>query len=289
MMLQTMHAVAVPIASQESVMASRPLIENLKRVPSVRSAQPLVGTFFASLLPYAKIRYEETTMKCSVIFRVLAILLLLACNSAAYSMEKIGWDQLVPQVDQSKNPFETLPKAMIHDFSVLWSIYKRMVAGNSSEGQDRLANKSIAALEAAGVDVRSTINDMVEYTRLVKENGRVLVEELNGKSVAIKGYLLPTEFSGDRIVEFLLVPSDGACVHTPVPPLNQLVYVKLPRGIDNRSGWWAYQHRGKQTHHVLLRWSICGRSRLQHARQPGRAQRRLIQRCTDMPSTSDWR
>ena len=172
-------------------------------------------------------------MKCSVIFRVLAILLLLACNSAAYSMEKIGWDQLVPQVDQSKNPFETLPKAMIHDFSVLWSIYNRMVAGNSSEGQDRLANKSIAALEAAGVDVRSTINDMVEYTRLVKENGRVLVEELNGKSVAIKGYLLPTEFSGDRIVEFLLVPSDGACVHTPVPPLNQLVYVKLPRGIDN--------------------------------------------------------
>ena len=61
----------------------------------------------------------------------------------------------------------------------------------------------------------------------------MLVEELNGKSVAIKGYLLPTEFSGDRIVEFLLVPSDGACVHTPVPPLNQLVYVRLPRGIDN--------------------------------------------------------
>lgn len=172
-------------------------------------------------------------MKRSVIFRVLAILLLLSSNSAVYGMEKIDWEQLVPPVDPLKSPYKTLPREMIRDFHLVWSIYKRNVAGNSSDYQDRLANKSIKALEAAGVDVRATINDMVEYIRLKKENESVLVEELNGKSVSIEGYLLPTEFSGDRIVEFMLVPSDGACVHTPVPPLNQLVYVKVPGGINN--------------------------------------------------------
>jgi len=172
-------------------------------------------------------------MKRSVILRILAILLLFTGTTAAYGMEKIDWDQLVPPVDQSKNPYKTLPGEMSRDFHIVWSIYKRKVAGNSSESQDRLANKSIDALETAGIDVRAAVNDMVEYTRLKKENGSVLVEELNGKSVSIEGYLLPTEFSDDRIVEFLLVPSDGACVHTPVPPLNQLIHVKLPRGIDN--------------------------------------------------------
>jgi len=172
-------------------------------------------------------------MRRPVIFRVLAILLLFACNSAAYGMEKIDWDQLVPPVDQSKNPFNVLPAEMQHDFKIVWTIYKLKVAGKMSENQKFRANKSINALEAAGVDVRAAVNDMIEFIQLRKNNGSVLVEELDGKSVSIEGYLLPTEFSGERIVEFLLVPSDGACVHTPVPPLNQLVYVKVPGGIDN--------------------------------------------------------
>jgi len=167
------------------------------------------------------------------IFRVLPILLLLASSSVAYSMETISWNQLVPPLDQSKNPYLKLPRGLKRDFYNLWTVYKLRLRGKSGENQERLANKSVAALEAHGVDVSSAVSDMVEYARQQKENELLLVEELNGKSVVLEGYLLPTEFSGDRIVEFLLVPSDGACVHTPVPPLNQLVYVKLPKGINN--------------------------------------------------------
>jgi hypothetical protein len=42
--------------------------------------------------------------------------------------------------------------------------------------------------------------------------------------------VLPTEFSGDKVVEFLLVPYVGACVHTPPPPANQMVHVKVDEG-----------------------------------------------------------
>ena len=172
-------------------------------------------------------------MKKFRIFRILPILLLLACSSVAYSMETIGWNQLVPPLDQSKNPYLKLPQELKRDFYMLWTIYKHKLKGKTSTNQDRLENKSIAALEAGGVDVGLLISDLAELTRQQKDNERQLVEELNGKNVVLEGYLLATEFSGDRIVEFLLVPSDGACVHTPVPPLNQLVYVKLPKGITN--------------------------------------------------------
>jgi len=172
-------------------------------------------------------------MKKIWIFRILPLLLLLACSSVAYSMETISWKQLVPPLDQSQHPYLYLPREQRGDFIKLWKIHKRKLAGKSSESQDLWTNKYIAALEAGGVDVSAAISDMVEIARLQKENGRRLVEELNGKKVSLEGYLLPTEFTDDRIVEFLLVPTRGACVHSPAPPLNQLVYVKLPRGITN--------------------------------------------------------
>lgn len=48
---------------------------------------------------------------------------------------------------------------------------------------------------------------------------------LNGKSIRMPGYLLPLEFTEDKISEFLLVPYIGACMHAPTPPANQMVFV----------------------------------------------------------------
>ena len=49
---------------------------------------------------------------------------------------------------------------------------------------------------------------------------------LDGQSIRIPGYLLPLEFSGKQVSEFLLVPWVGACIHTPPPPPNQIVLVR---------------------------------------------------------------
>ncbi len=47
------------------------------------------------------------------------------------------------------------------------------------------------------------------------------------KEVKIPGYMVPLEDFSSEVSEFLLVPYVGACVHTPPPPPNQLVYVKM--------------------------------------------------------------
>ena len=53
-----------------------------------------------------------------------------------------------------------------------------------------------------------------------------MVEALNGKLVKMPGFVVPLEFDGTEVSEFLLVPYFGACIHVPPPPANQIVYVK---------------------------------------------------------------
>ena len=44
-------------------------------------------------------------------------------------------------------------------------------------------------------------------------------------------YILPLTFDGDNIIEFLLVPNLGACIHVPPPPANQIIYIKSAKGL----------------------------------------------------------
>ena len=54
-----------------------------------------------------------------------------------------------------------------------------------------------------------------------------VVDELDGKSVRLPGYVVPFDFSAQSAYrEFLLVPYFGACLHSPPPPPNQIVFVK---------------------------------------------------------------
>lgn len=58
-----------------------------------------------------------------------------------------------------------------------------------------------------------------------------VVEELNGKTVRIPGYVVQLEGDADAVTEFLLVPYFGACVHVPPPPPNQIIHVVYEPGV----------------------------------------------------------
>lgn len=53
-----------------------------------------------------------------------------------------------------------------------------------------------------------------------------------GKKVRLPGFAIPLERKGEEVVEFLLVPYFGACIHTPPPPANQIIHAvsAKPRG-----------------------------------------------------------
>ena len=56
-------------------------------------------------------------------------------------------------------------------------------------------------------------------------NATKLNEELDGAYVRMPGFIIPLELGAGGVTEFVLVPYLGACIHTPPPPPNQLVFV----------------------------------------------------------------
>ena len=60
---------------------------------------------------------------------------------------------------------------------------------------------------------------------VVVAKGETLSRNLEGKQIALTGYLLPVDREGDLVYEFLLLPVTGLCSHLPPPPPNQAVHV----------------------------------------------------------------
>lgn len=52
---------------------------------------------------------------------------------------------------------------------------------------------------------------------------------IDGATVRIPGYVVPLEQTAQGMRELLLVPHFGACIHTPPPPANQIIHVRLDK------------------------------------------------------------
>ena len=77
--------------------------------------------------------------------------------------------------------------------------------------------------------------------RLALDNAPT-VASMEGEQVKLPGYLVPIEEARGEMTEFLLVPYFGACIHTPPPPANQIVFVRLKtpiRGFHSMDTVWV--------------------------------------------------
>jgi hypothetical protein len=71
-------------------------------------------------------------------------------------------------------------------------------------------------------------------------------KELDGQNVKLPGFIVPLDIGKDGLVaEFFLVPYFGACIHVPPPPPNQIVYVRMSKGIALESIYEAYWITGR--------------------------------------------
>ncbi len=126
--------------------------------------------------------------------RVLIVLLVLLLAGPAFSqVRELHWHELVPD-DAPPPP----PPMAVHDLSRLGDVL----------------------LEEYGAPAPQ------------QEPAAPVVAELDGVASRLPGYIVPLELSEDgRVIEFLLVPYFGACIHVPPPPSNQIVHVKAPQGV----------------------------------------------------------
>jgi hypothetical protein len=68
-----------------------------------------------------------------------------------------------------------------------------------------------------------------ELLKNVREqwNNAPVVSHLDSKAVTINGYMVPLDGDVNLTKTFLLVPYFGACIHSPPPPSNQVIYVQV--------------------------------------------------------------
>lgn len=72
-------------------------------------------------------------------------------------------------------------------------------------------------------------------------------EKLDGAEVRLAGFVVPLEYQGNALREFLLVPYFGACIHVPPPPANQIVHVIAKKPVANTATMDAVWVGGRLT------------------------------------------
>jgi hypothetical protein len=83
--------------------------------------------------------------------------------------------------------------------------------------------------------------ELLKKTRAIWDDAPIN-PAMDGAAIRIPGYVVPLDRSDRGTSEFLLVPYFGACIHTPPPPSNQIIHVRLPRferGLHTMDQIWA--------------------------------------------------
>jgi len=148
---------------------------------------------------------------------------------------ELQWKDLVPEKNFA-DPFDALNVRQFTDIANI-DLVRQLEAQNRTptETSIRLAEEGMARLTAVGVDVDGLLARKDEISEKYDAWSRSVRADLDGKTVSIGGYMLPLEYSGTKVTEFLLVPYLGACIHVPPPPPNQIVHVKIAQGSPQRA------------------------------------------------------
>ena len=158
----------------------------------------------------------------------------IAAPSVAVQFKQIGWQDLIKKIEFD-DPFTVLSTDQLADLGMVARVRQRQAAGRDvSEGTIKEKEEATGRLEQAGVDIDGLLTKRLEIRELRRQRAHAVVPDLNGQQVRMPGYALPLEYYGTQITEFLLVPWVGACIHTPPPPPNQIVYVKVNEGFENK-------------------------------------------------------
>jgi len=163
----------------------------------------------------------------------VAALMAISASHAVDAPRHIMWKDLVPPpAADMPVPRLTKQQAMqLHDIAAVRDRRERGEKVSAIDEEDEQG--ALRKLKEAGIDAEGLLSRRKEFAEQRRLRAQSVVPELDGQVVRMPGYLLPLEFSGKEVTEFLLVPYVGACIHSPPPPPNQIVHVKADKPFAN--------------------------------------------------------
>ncbi len=192
------------------------------------------------------VSYFSRSFSLHLLNGVLCVLLLQGCNSKSNSVEAESENSVAPQTAQvtDDSPFQT----------ITW------LDLIPEDDLTQLMNPPDYVLELEDGSELDTIESELANTAPIDENDpyqRALtstrvIEQMNGKSIRIPGFVVPLEFTEGKLVkDFFLVPYFGACIHEPPPPPNQIILVSSAKGIVQDTLYQPYWISGILTTKVV--------------------------------------
>lgn len=159
---------------------------------------------------------------------------------------EINWDDLLsPAVVKIREESQVLQKRILElndddrttyqQIAEELSLQEQIAAGDINKGD--LDSSRLEVLDRNLSAKHPEIVAFWEEVKAINDRAESVYDktdpELDGKSIRMPGYVLPLETVDGKVLEFMLVPYVGACIHTPPPPANQLVHVKFSDGFSN--------------------------------------------------------
>lgn len=145
----------------------------------------------------------------------------------AQDFKLLTWKDLEAPID-FEDPYEKLELSQLQQLGEL-AYYREVEAVSKSELTPYEVSRKdsiIKSLKADKVDYEYLFEIRPKIEKMRANRGNKLNTALDQSYVEISGYLLPLNFDKGRANEFLLVPWVGACIHTPAPPKNQIIFVR---------------------------------------------------------------
>lgn len=193
---------------------------------------------------------------------VLTATMLTAPFDALHAETKeVSWADLVPALEPYHDPFVEMEFDQLTRMANLYRI-EVLQADIADDAMRQEAADLRAALKEDGLDP----DWLFEQREVVMTKRRQAMttpnSDLLGQSVRLPGYLLPLEIEDERVTEFLLVPTVGACIHVPPPPANQIVYVRYPEGFAATGLFTPVWIDGQMeaSHEVYSLWLVDGQT-----------------------------
>lgn len=176
---------------------------------------------------------------------ILLYLLALMVSAKGQEAQKLTWSDLIVHVNFD-DPFKKLDSEQLYNLSQVAKIRaKEEQAESELNNYDKAKKDSLEKwLLTENINIDSLLAIRYQIAELRKQQQEAVNTSLNNTKVTIGGYLLPLNFVDNKVSEFLLVPWVGACIHTPPPPKNQLIYFKSKEGIELHSRFQAVRVEG---------------------------------------------
>ncbi len=113
---------------------------------------------------------------------------------------------------------------------------------------DDLIPPGVPYSEIIGEGVMDERNDL--WRPILDAHATKLNPALYGAYIEMPGFIIPIDQSTAGVTKFVFVPYVGACLHTPPPPPNQLVFVNPITPWPSNNLWDAVWVTGQMRHEL---------------------------------------